>query len=83
MHVVVQMIRLWYPYLSVQECEDLVALAPSTHVPAEDEPLPEMTWQQEEIEAMKREFIAMDASGDGTVDHHVSLCRLVAEMFLA
>jgi hypothetical protein len=66
-----QMVRLWYPYLSVQECEDLAALAPSTNVPAEEEPLPEVTWREEEIEVMKREFVAMDASGDGKVDQYV------------
>lgn len=66
-----QVVRLWYPYFTLQECVDLVATAPSANAPPAEEALPGSTWQEEDIAAMRREFAAMDFSGDGTVDRHV------------
>ena len=67
----VQLLRLWYPYLSVHECELLAEAAPSSHPPEEEEVDTSHSWGPGDMAIMKREFAALDKSGDGTVDLHV------------
>jgi hypothetical protein len=69
--VELQIIKLWYPYLSVQEAEDAALAAPTGHPAPAPEPVDQRTWQEEDITALRKEFRAMDASGDGLVDRHV------------
>lgn len=67
----VQVLRLWYPYLSLRDCDLLAEAAPSGHPPQEEAVDTSRTWGEADIALMQREFAALDASGDGTVDHHV------------
>eukprot|EP00892_Ulva_mutabilis_P009008 jgi/Ulvmu1/647/UM010_0017.1 len=63
-----ELLRLWFPYLSLRECELVAQAAPSSH-PQPAEPADTgHAWGAADIALMKREFAALDASGDGTVD---------------
>jgi hypothetical protein len=64
-------VKLWYPYISNQECQSLICAAPSSHTPKGESINYEQTWHEEDMVAMQHEFEAMDASGDSTVDRYV------------
>ena len=66
-----QILRLWYPYLSLRECELLAEAAPSGHPPQEQTVDTSRTWDEADIALMRREFAMLDVSGDGSVDRHV------------
>jgi hypothetical protein len=68
-----QLLLLWYPYLTSAECADLAAAAPSSHVSRPQRLDCDHTWGEGDIAVMKHEFAALDTSGDGFVDRHVRL----------
>ena len=73
-----QLLLLWYPYLTPKECQELAEAAPSSHEKPPQRIDEDHTWGAADIAVMQREFAALDTSGDGFVDRHVrppsSLC---------
>lgn len=67
----VQVIKLWYPYLTRREREFLFDEAPSQHTAEEAPRVIDDAYHEEDMIAIQKEFAAMDASGDQTVDRHV------------
>jgi len=70
---VLQLLRLWYPYLTAEECKELAKLAPTRHEPPPADLEGVRTWEQADIEAMHKHFMSMDSSGDGQLDCLVRL----------
>lgn len=67
----VQLLLLWYPYLSPRECQELADAAPSRHEKPVRKIDDDHTWGPSDIAVMRKEFAALDTSGDGLVDLHV------------
>lgn len=72
-----QLLLLWYPYLTQKECQELAEASPSSHEKVPRKIDNDHTWGAADIAVMKREFAALDTSGDGFVDLHVRLLLLL------
>ena len=70
-----QLLLLWYPYLTLKECRGLAEAAPSRHEKPPQKIDEDHTWGAADIAVMQREFASLDTSGDGFVDGHVCALR--------
>jgi hypothetical protein len=66
-----QLMPLWYPYLKPDECQELAEAAPSRHQKPPQRLDYDRTWGPSDIAVMKKEFAALDTSGDGCIDLYV------------
>lgn len=76
MLLLLQLLLLWYPYLTPKECKELAEAAPSRHEKPPQKIDEDHTWGPGDIAVMKREFAMLDTSGDGFVDALVRLLIL-------
>ena len=67
-----QVLKLWYPWMTIAELESLVAAAPSGNAP-QDPLLAGDPWHADNLSAIQKEFASIDVSGDGSVDRWVRM----------
>ena len=75
-----ELLKLWYPYLKSDESKTLAQMAPSSNQTPPEVIAGERTWEQSDLDNMRKQFLAMDVSGDGELNRFEFTNALVGIM---